>query len=324
MNVEGVPHRTVFFDGSRVDLIDQRLLPHRFERVKLGTLEEVARAIEQMAVRGAGAIGATAAAGLALAAVRNEDLDAAAARLARTRPTAQNLFWALRRVLAADDPVAEALAIGDEDAAMCEAIGRHGADLIEDGMRVATHCNAGWLAFVDWGSALAPIYAAHRQGKRVEVWVDETRPRGQGARLTAWELAGEGVPHTVIPDNALASRMAAGHVDLVLTGADRIAANGDVANKIGTYGVAVLARHHGIPFYVCAPRSTFDPDTPDGSGIPIEERDGDEVAWTTGAREDGSIGRVRTTLSPVRNWAFDVTPVALLTGFVTPEGVRTS
>lgn len=322
MKVEGVEHRTVFFDGRCADLIDQRLLPHRFERIQLDTVESVARAIEQMAVRGAGAIGATAAAGLAVAAVRGESLPDAAERLARTRPTAQNLFWALNRVLAADDPIEEAMRIGDEDAAACEAIGRHGAALIEDGMRVATHCNAGWLAFVDWGSALAPIYAAHRQGKRVEVWVDETRPRGQGARLTAWELAGEGVPHTVIPDNALASRMAAGQVDLVLTGADRIAANGDVANKIGTYAVAVLARHHAIPFYVCAPRSTFDADTPDGAGIPIEERSADEVAWTTGATAAGEITRVRTTLSPVRNWAFDVTPHALITGVVSEDGVR--
>ena len=337
MNVAGVPHRTVQLVGSDVDLINQPRLPHRFERVRMTTVQQTAMAIRSMVVRGAGAIGATAAAGMAQAAVTARDahvhraLDRAASMLRNTRPTAQNLYAGIDRVLGAaaglsgpdarDAAVAAALAFADEDAAACEAIGRHGAELLRDGMQVATHCNAGWLAFVDWGSALAPIYAAHRAGRTVSVWVDETRPRGQGARLTAWELAQEGVAHRVIADNALASRMAAGHVDLVITGADRVAANGDVANKIGTYGVAVLARHHGIPFYVALPSSTIARNTADGAAIPIEERGAEEVQYTWGTDDEGTWRRVRTTLSPVANPAFDVTPGALVTGLITEHGV---
>ena len=336
MIVAGTHHRTVVRDGPVVDLIDQPLLPHRFERVRLHTVEDTARAIERMTVRGAGAIGATAAAGMAQAALLGGQdlfvsLEHAAGRLRRTRPTAQNLFYAIQTVLdaalaAAPSDRLEAVlraadGVIDEDADACERIGLHGAALLRDGMRVATHCNAGWLAFVDWGSALAPVYQAKRQGRSVFVWVDETRPRGQGARLTAWELAQEGVEHAVIADNALASRMRAGEVDLVITGADRIAANGDVANKIGTYSVALAAKAHGIPFYVAAPRSTFDLSTPNGDAIPIEERDQEEVAYTWGEDDDGVFRRVRTTRSPCRNPAFDVTPAELVAGYITDDGL---
>ncbi|MCB9668314.1 MAG: S-methyl-5-thioribose-1-phosphate isomerase [Alphaproteobacteria bacterium] len=336
MIVDGVHQRTVVRDGAVVDLIDQPLLPHAFRRVRLHTVEETASAISDMIVRGAGAIGATAAAGMAQAALLGERdvlaaLDAGAARLRRTRPTAQNLFYAIDAVLDAarradvadrlEAALGAADAVIDGDAAACERIGHVGAELLADGMRVATHCNAGWLAFVDWGSALAPVYRAVRQGKRVSVWVDETRPRGQGARLTAWELEQEGVAHHVIADNALASRMRAGDVDVVITGADRIAANGDVANKIGTYAVALCARAHGIPFYVAAPASTFDPGTPDGEGIPIEERSAEEVAYTWGLDDDGVFRRVRTTRSPCRNPAFDVTPAGLVAGWITERGL---
>lgn len=333
MIVQGVHQRTVVRDGPVVDLIDQPRLPHTFQRVRLQTVEETARAIREMTVRGAGAIGATAAAGMAQAALLGGDdllasLEAGARTLRATRPTAQNLFYAIDRVLAAahgpsplDAVLREADAILEEDAAACERIGDFGSELLEDGMRIATHCNAGWLAFVDWGSALAPVYKAKRAGRSLFVWVDETRPRSQGARLTAWELAQEGIDHAVIADNALASRMRAGEVDLVITGADRIAANGDVANKIGTYAVALCARAHGIPFYVAAPRSTFDLATPNGDAIPIEERSPDEVRYTWGEADDGSFQRVRTTTSPCRNPAFDVTPAELITGWITEEGL---
>ncbi|MEZ4319485.1 MAG: S-methyl-5-thioribose-1-phosphate isomerase [Myxococcota bacterium] len=346
MKVAGIPQRTVVLDGAEVDLIDQPRLPHAFARVRTCTVAETADAIRTMVVRGAGAIGATAAAGMGQAAALaptggvHAALADAARVLRNTRPTAQNLFYGIDRVLAAtvglsDEAarhaaVREAHAVADEDAAACEALGEHGQALIRDGMRIATHCNAGWLAFVDWGSALSPIYKAHRAGRSVSVWVDETRPRGQGAQLTAWELGQEGIPHHVVADGALASLMRAGEVDLVITGSDRVAANGDVANKIGTYGVAVAAHHHGIPFYVALPTSTMAPDTPDGAAIPIEERGPEEVQYTWGSDDDGTLRRVRTTYSPVRNPAFDVTPAELVAGFITqygifpasPEGVR--
>ncbi|MCO4774119.1 MAG: S-methyl-5-thioribose-1-phosphate isomerase, partial [Deltaproteobacteria bacterium] len=224
---------------------------------------------------------------------------------------------------ARDAALAAAQAVADEDAAACEAIGQHGAPLLQDGWGVATHCNAGWLAFVDWGSALSPVYAAHRAGASLHVFVDETRPRGQGARLTAWELRGEGVPHAVIADNAFAHYARAGDIQAVITGSDRVSRNGDVANKIGTCGRAIIARHLGIPFYVALPSSTIDPDCADGSLIPIEERDEDEVRWTWGHTEDGRFARVRTTYEgcPARNPAFDVTPADLVDGLITEHGV---
>jgi methylthioribose-1-phosphate isomerase len=338
MLVDGVPHRTVDWQDGHVVLIDQPLLPHAFRLWRSADPAEVAAAIRDMTVRGAGAIGATGAYGLALAAQNASDatfdaeVSAAYTLLASTRPTAQNLFTGLRRVAGAmqreETPararaaaLAAARAYADEDAAACEAIGTHGAPLLEDGWGVSTHCNAGWLAFVDWGSALAPVFASHRAGKRLRVFVDETRPRGQGARLTAWELAGEGVDHVVLVDSAFGHIAARGEVQAVIVGSDRVAANGDVANKIGTYGHAVIAAHLGIPFYVALPSSTIDPACPDGAGIPIEERSADEVVWTWGEDDDGRFTRVRTTRSTARNPAFDVTPGALVAGLVTEYGV---
>ncbi len=336
MIVDGKPERTVARHGPTVVLIDQPALPHRFRHVRCTTVEQTAAAIRRMTVRGAGAIGATAAAGMAQAALLHPDapleaLEMTATLLRATRPTAQNLFFAVDTVLRAarQAPAAEVVATAVEtadalieaDVRACEQIGYHGAALLADGARVATHCNAGWLAFVDWGSALAPIYRARRQGKRLHVWVDETRPRGQGARLTAWELDQERVDHTVIPDGALASLMRSGEVDLVITGADRIAANGDVANKIGTYAVALAARAHEIPFYVAAPRSTVDPATPTGATIPIERRSEDEVRFTWGRADDGTLQRVQTTRSPALNLAFDITPAELITGWITEDGI---
>ncbi len=342
MRVDGVHHRTVRLDDDgALHLIDQPRLPHRFGFVTTRTVEETAQAISTMIVRGAGAIGATGAAGVAQGALAAPDagfvdaVDAAADRLRRTRPTAQNLFAGIDHVLAAaraeaDRPalarqaaVAAAQAWADADADACHAIGLHGAPLVQDGQTWATHCNAGWLAFVDWGSALAPIYAAHRAGRQVRVHVDETRPRGQGARLTAFELGQEGVPHHVASDSSLAHWMQQGAIDAMIVGADRIAANGDVANKIGTRMAALAAREHGVPFYVAAPAATIDPGCPDGAAIPIEARDGEEVAWTWGWTPDGRFDRVRTVPegTAIRNAAFDVTPAAWIAGILTEHGL---
>jgi methylthioribose-1-phosphate isomerase len=341
LQVNGQPFRTVWIEGSTVRMIDQPKLPHSFGIVDLPDHHATARAISTMIVRGAGAIGATGAYGMAQAAAEAPDdgfhayIASAADTLAKTRPTAQNLFYGIRTVLEAIESQGSALAqaraaamaaaqaVADDDAACCQAIGVHGAPLIADGANVSTHCNAGWLAFVDWGSALSPVYTATRSGKRVHVLVDETRPRGQGARLTAWELAQEGVSHAVIADNATGWLMQRGEIDLVIVGSDRIAANGDVANKIGTYSSAVVAREHGIPFYVAAPTTTIDIDCPSGADIPIEERSGDEIRYTWGWSDDGQFTRVRTTPAdgPVRNPAFDVTPAALVAGIITERGV---
>ncbi len=341
MNVQGRPMRTVWLEDGRVRMIDQNLLPFRFEVVEMATWRATAAAIRDMTVRGAGAIGATGALGLAQAALEapddgfHEAVADAANGLAATRPTAQNLFWGVGRVLTAiqaqgDDlraarEAAEAAGreVADDDAECCRRIGEHGLGLVPDGARVSTHCNAGWLAFVDWGSALSPVYAAHRAGRRVHVWVDETRPRGQGSRLTAWELGEEGVPHTILPDSATASVMRRGLVDLVVVGSDRIAANGDVANKIGTYASALAARAHGIPFWVAAPTTTIDPACPSGEAIPIEERSPDEVRYVWGWSDEGRFVRVRVApeASPAANPAFDVTPAALVAGIVTERGI---
>jgi S-methyl-5-thioribose-1-phosphate isomerase len=294
-----------------------------------------------MVVRGAGAIGATGAYGMAQAALEAPDdgfhdyINNAANTLSNTRPTAQNLFYGIQMVLhaiesegdhlsqAREAAVAAAQSVADDDAACCEQIGKHGAVLIPQGARISTHCNAGWLAFVDWGSAISPIYVAHRNGNPVHVFVDETRPRSQGARLTAWELGQEGISHAVIADNATGHLMQRGEIDMVIVGSDRIAANGDVANKIGTYSSAVVAKANGIPFYVAAPTTTIDSKCPTGMDIPIEERGGEEVAYTWGWSDDGRFIRVRTTpeTSPVRNPAFDVTPAELVAGIITEKGV---
>jgi len=341
MLVDGTPFRTVWLEGSTVKLIDQPRLPHTFGIVDMATHRDTAHAITTMVVRGAGAIGATGAYGMAQAALEAPEVGfhayvAQAARtLAATRPTAQNLFYGIRTVLQAIEAEGEAIAqarqaavaaaqaVADDDAACCEAIGHHGTPLVQDGFRVSTHCNAGWLAFVDWGSALSPIFTAHRAGRKVFVWVDETRPRGQGSRLTAWELMGEGIDHAVIADNATGHFMRTGQVDMVIVGSDRIAANGDVANKIGTYSSAVVAKANGIPFYVAAPTTTIDADCPTGADIPIEERSPDEVAYTWGWSDEGRFQRVRTTPEggSCRNPAFDVTPAELVTGIITEKGL---
>jgi methylthioribose-1-phosphate isomerase len=316
MKVDGRWRRAIEREGDHIVVLDQAALPFEVIWLALRTLDDVARAIRDMHVRGAPLIGAAAAWGVALAQREGHTLDHACTVLAATRPTAVNLRWALDRMRTARDPDAEAQAICDEDAAGCEAIGRAGLPLLRDGINVLTHCNAGWLATVDWGTALAPIYAAHEAGMRVHVWVDETRPRNQGL-LTAWELAQHGVPHTVIADNAGGHLMQHGKVDLCIVGTDRTRANGDVANKIGTYLKALAARDNNIPFYVAVPASSIDRGT---DRFEIEERSADEVRMVAGML-DGKPARVRITESPVANPAFDVTPARLVTGYITETGV---
>ena len=278
------------------------------------SVEELCAAITGLAVRGAPALGAAGAMGVALAAATGEPLAEAARRLTSTRPTAANLAWGVERALASSDPAEEAVRIAAEDVARNRRLGAHGAALLPEEARVLTHCNAGSLACVGYGTALGVVRAAHESGRRPSVWVDETRPVLQGGRLTAWELQRLGIPCTLVADAMAGSLMAGAEVDAVLVGADRIAANGDVANKIGTYPLAVLARHHGIPFYVAAPLSTFDPECADGAQIPIERRDADEVAVLAGRR-------VAPAGVHVENRAFDVTPGQLVTAYVTEEGV---
>lgn len=329
--------RTVEWDPKGVvRMIDQRLLPLEFVVLELADPAEVAEAIEDMAIRGAPAIGAAAAFGLALAARQSSagsrqalmaDLERAAALLRATRPTAVNLFWAVDRMLRCargvgeDGPravvealVAEAQRIADEDVEINRRIGAHGAALVEDGFRILTHCNAGALATVDYGTALAVVRTAHEQGKRIHVWVDETRPRLQGARLTAWELMNEGIPMTLIADNVAGHLLRTGQVDMVVVGSDRTVANGDVANKIGTYKLAVLARENGVPFYAAVPTSTIDLSIEDGDQIPIEERSAEEVTHPGGCQ-------VAPDGVPVLNLAFDVTPHRYVTGIITENGV---
>jgi methylthioribose-1-phosphate isomerase len=347
MLVDGVPYRTIWPEdgGRRVRIIDQRRLPHDFVIAELTGLEDAACAIRDMAVRGAPLIGATAAWGVALH-LAADPSDAGLARavevLASTRPTAVNLHWALAGMQAALAPLppdaraaaarARAAALCDEDVALNAAIGEHGLALIADlaarkggaPVNILTHCNAGWLATVDWGTATAPIYRAHAAGIALHVWVDETRPRNQGAALTAWELGRAGVPHTLVADNAGGHLMQRGLVDLVLVGTDRTTAEGDVANKIGTYLKALAARDTGVPFYVALPSPSIDWSLGDGlAGIAIEERSGDEVAFVSGRTDDGRIARVRITpeTTPCANPAFDVTPARLVTGLITERGI---
>jgi methylthioribose-1-phosphate isomerase len=347
MKINGQPYRTIWLaqDGFRVCVIDQTRLPFRFETVTLGSAEQAATAISTMIVRGAPLIGATAAYGIALA--MREDasdaaLEAALALLGATRPTAVNLHWALarmRRRLAplppdarAETAYAEAAALCDEDVALCRAIGEHGLPLIRglaarkpagEAVNILTHCNAGWLATVDWGTALAPIYMAHDDGVAVHVFVDETRPRNQGAALTAYELGAHGVPHTVIVDNAGGHLMQRGQVDMAIVGTDRTTATGDVANKIGTYLKALAAKDNGVPFYVALPSPTIDWSLSDGFAIPIEERSAREVTHLAGLDETGEVGQFRVVApgSPAANPAFDVTPARLVTALITERGV---
>jgi methylthioribose-1-phosphate isomerase len=308
---------TIAWGGDRVRLIDQRRLPHELVIVEAESVEELCDLIATLAVRGAPALGAAGAMGIALAHVRGGSLDEAAARLRATRPTAVNLAWGVDRALRAVDPVVEAQRVAEEDLACNRALGAHGATLLDNGARVLTHCNAGALACVGYGTALGVVRAAHEGGKQVSVWVDETRPVLQGSRLTAWELQHLGIPCTLVPDGMAGSLMASADVDAVIVGADRIAANGDVANKVGTYSLAVLARHHEVPFYVAAPRSTFDDSTPTGADITIELRSDDEVVVIGGRR-------IAPEGIAVENRAFDVTPAALVTAYITEEGVTPS
>jgi len=310
--------KALWLEGGTVKLIDQRLLPHRFDILSLGTVEEVAGAIEDMTVRGAPSIGAAGAYGMALARIAGQDLESAAARLKSTRPTAFDLFYAVDLMLKAgsegEDVVKASVRYADSIAEKCRMIGEHGNALIKDGTRLLTHCNAGALATVDYGTALAPMRAAWRAGKRIHVMADETRPRLQGAALTSWELLQEGIPHHIIPDNAAGHFMQRGEIDMVIVGADRIAANGDFANKIGTYEKAVVARENGIPFYTAAPVSTFDFSIGSGSEIPIEERSQDEVRLVRGRL-------ICPEGAEARNPAFDMTPARYLTGIITEKGV---
>lgn len=308
--MQPIPPTIEWLDGV-VRLIDQRRLPEELVHIDATTVDELCEAIRTLAVRGAPALGAAGAMGIALAACRGEDLSEAARRLVATRPTAVNLRWGVERARGAADPVAEAIAAASEDALRNRRLGRYGAELLPSGARVLTHCNAGSLACVEYGTALGVIRAGHELGKVASVWVDETRPVLQGSRLTAWELSRLGIPATVLVDGAAASVMASGRVDCVVVGADRIAANGDVANKIGTYSLAVLARHHRIPFYVAAPLSTVDLTCRSGAEIPVEQRDAGEVA--SFVPEGVSVA----------NPAFDVTPSRLVTALVTDAGVVT-
>lgn len=345
MKVAGRDYRTVWAERAPggsiiVRMIDQRRLPHEFRIAETPAHTDTARAIREMTIRGAPAIGAAGGYGLAQAFAeapidgrRDEFIQRAYELLSSTRPTAHDLFYHLERVRAAalkvESPeqagaaLAEATRLAEESAERCRRISEVGLPLIEKGMRVLTHCNAGWLACVDWGTALAPIYMAHRDGRAPTVLVDETRPRLQGANLTAWELGQEGVDCEIIADNAAGLLMRRGEVQLVITGADRIAANGDAANKIGTYEKALLAREHKIPFYIAAPASTFDLKCASGDAIPIEERGADELLYATGLSDTGELTRVR--LAPkgarARNPAFDVTPAELITGIITEAGI---
>ena len=344
MKIDGKPYRTIWVanDGWSVEIIDQTLLPHRFETLRLTTADQAAHAIKSMQVRGAPLIGATAAYGIALAMradASDEALEKTHAMLLATRPTAINLRWALddmrahlrnrkreERVAAA---YARAAEICDEDVATNAAIGRHGLALIEKAangkkgpVNILTHCNAGWLACVDWGTALAPIYMAHDKGIELHVWVDETRPRNQGASLTAWELGRHGVTHKVIVDNAGGHLMQHGLVDLCIVGTDRTTRNGDVCNKIGTYLKALAAHDNGVPFYVALPHSTIDWTLASGKDIPIEERDPAEVTAIQGRTKDGAVTTVSLTpeASGAANYGFDVTPARLVTALVTERG----
>ncbi len=347
MRIHGRHFRTIWLrdDGWSVEVIEQTQLPHKFTTIALKSVEDAAHAIKSMQVRGAPLIGATAAYGLALA-LRQDASDRGLAEniafLAGQRPTAVNLRWALEEMRKALGPLpvakrvaaayAKAAAICQDDVETCRMIGVHGLKLIEaiaakkpagEPVNILTHCNAGWLACVDWGTATSPIYQAHDKGVKLHVWVDETRPRNQGAFLTAYELGAHGVPHTIVVDNAGGHLMQHGRVDMVIVGTDRVTANGDVANKIGTYLKALAAHDNGVPFYVALPHSTIDWALDDGMKIEIEERSGDEVLKMAGRLPDGSVRTMEIAApgSGAANPAFDVTPARLVTGLVTERGV---
>ena len=327
-------YQTVWMEGTSVYMIEQNLLPFEFKIHECPTYWDTCMAITDMVIRGAGAIGAAAGYAMAQAFIMQRNRTRAITiREARediesTRPTAKNLFYAVDRVyraglISSENALLEAQKVAHQDENDSKTIGEIGSALFGKKTNVLTHCNAGWLAFVDYGTALAPIYLAHDEGKEVFVYVDETRPRGQGARLTAWELHNANVPHVIIPDNAAATLMAAGKIDLVIVGADRIAANGDVANKIGTFGRAILAKEFGIPFYVAAPTSTFDLECITGKSIIIEERSQDEVLYQSGVDANGNLVKVLVCSpgSEAYNPAFDVTPAKYITGIITEKGL---
>ena len=343
MNIDGQPHRTIWqTTAGQVCIIDQSQLPHQFEIIQLNDLESAAVAIETMQVRGAPCIGATAAYGMALAMRENSTDDALATainRLGRTRPTAVNLHWALKQMQAVLEPLpvsnraiaafAHAAKICDDDVESCRRIGEHGVKLVENiaqqkgRVNILTHCNAGWLACVDWGTALSPIYMAQARGIDLHIWVDETRPRNQGAALTAWELGKQGIPHTIVTDNAGGHLMQQGQVDLCFVGSDRTTCTGDVANKIGTYLKALAAFDNNVPFYVALPASTIDWQLRSGGEIPIEERSIEEVTHMSGQTATGSIEKIRISApdSHAANFGFDITPARLVTGLITERGV---
>jgi len=334
MKVNGKHYQTVWMKENIVYMIEQNLLPYKFTIFESANYRQTCHAIKTMIVRGAGAIGVTAGYAMAQAVIEapadgyQNYIETAKAEIEATRPTAQNLFMATNRmfkaaILSRESALYEADIIAQEDIEASRKIGYIGNELIRDGYNIETHCNAGWLAFTDYGTALSPIYAAHRDGKNIFVYVDETRPRGQGARLTAWELYNEEIPHTIIPDNAGAFLMAQGKIDMMIVGADRIARNGDVANKIGTFEKAIVAKAFNVPFYVAAPLSTFDFDCETGSGITIEERSEEEVLYQTGTDENGVLRRILVASpgSSAYNPAFDVTPAEYITGIITEHGI---
>ena len=334
MQVNGKHYRTIWMEGSSVFMIDQTKLPFQFEIFEAKDYRETCRAIKTMITRGAGAIGAAAGFAMAQAYLESQKLKKpelgiiAKEEIEATRPTARDLFFAVNKVFDAgmesvEAAVEEAQKLANINIDAARKIGEFGNELIQDGFRIATHCNAGWLGFVDYGSALSPIYVANKAGKKLYVYADETRPRSQGARLTAWELQNENIAHAIIPDNAGAYYMSKGEVDMMIVGADRIAANGDVANKIGTLEKAIIAEIYDVPFYVAAPLSTFDLNCPSGEDIIIEKRDESEVIMQEGPDEQGKIHKifVGNPGSPALNPAFDVTPAELINGIITEKGI---
>ncbi len=334
MKVNNENYRAIWIEDQTVCMIEQNKLPFEFAVHKCKNVEETCFAIKTMITRGAGSIGAAGGYGMLQVILNSKDgnleknLIAAKKQIDSTRPTAVNLSYATQRVLNAaktsrEFAISEAHTVADECAEHGRLIGEHGNKLIKDGFSIETHCNAGWLALVDYGSALAPIYAAHESKKNIFVYVDETRPRSQGARLTAWELNQEGVPHAIIPDNAGAHYMSHGKIDMMIVGADRIAANGDAANKIGTLEKAIAAKYYGIPFYVAAPSSTIDLNTLTGKNIVIEERGEEEVLYFTGQDKKNELHEIRIASpgSGAKNPAFDVTPAELITGIITEQGI---
>ncbi|HNW97307.1 MAG TPA: S-methyl-5-thioribose-1-phosphate isomerase [Bacteroidales bacterium] len=334
MKVNGKEYKTIWLEGSTVFMIEQNLLPFEFKIFESKDYKTTCHAIKTMIVRGAGAIGAAAGYAMAQAALLadnnnyEEEILIAKNEIEGTRPTARNLFYATELVYAAakHSPARAVIAaefIAEQDIYASRKIGEYGNEIIKNNFNILSHCNAGWLAFVDYGTALSPIYTAHREGKNIFVYVDETRPRSQGARLTAWELNNENVPHVIVPDNAGAFLMSQKKVDMVIVGADRIARNGDVANKIGTFEKAIIAKEFGVPVYVAAPTSTFDLKCKSGSEIIIEERNENEVLWQTGIDKTGKLHEVLVCSpnSKAFNPAFDVTPAKYITGIITEKGI---